>query len=104
MENYPNANVVGSIMYAVISTKPDLAYPISDLSKYMANPGIDHWLTIKWVISYIVGSLEVGLCYNRRHASLDLLRYIAGDRNTRKSTTTYIFKMAGNCIHWSACG
>ncbi|XP_052189916.1 secreted RxLR effector protein 161-like [Diospyros lotus] len=39
MENVPYANAIGTIMYAMISTRPDLAYAISSLSRFMSNPG-----------------------------------------------------------------
>lgn len=46
MEYIPYSSVVGSVMYAIISTRPDLAKGISVLSRYMANPGKGHWNAI----------------------------------------------------------
>ncbi|XP_031276266.1 secreted RxLR effector protein 161-like [Pistacia vera] len=56
MENVPYANVIGSVMYAMISTRPDLAFAISLLS----------------------------------------------DKDSRKSTTSYFFTLAGNCVSWNS--
>lgn len=42
MENIPYANVVGSLAYSVIYTRPDLAYVVSILSRYMGKPGKQH--------------------------------------------------------------
>lgn len=42
METVPYSNVIGSVMYEMISTRPDLAFAISLLSRYMSNPGSDH--------------------------------------------------------------
>ncbi|KAK0588156.1 hypothetical protein LWI29_035147 [Acer saccharum] len=47
MENVPYSSVVGSVMYAMISTKPDFAQSINVLSRYMANPGKGHWNAMK---------------------------------------------------------
>lgn len=43
MKTIPYANVEGSLMYAMICTKPDLAYAINVVSRVMANPGKEHW-------------------------------------------------------------
>ena len=60
MEHIPYANVIGSLIYAMISTRPDLAFVISLLSRYMSNPGMDHWIAVKWVMKYVNATLNVG--------------------------------------------
>ena len=42
MSNVPYVNGIGSIMYAMVCTRPDIAYGVSLLSRYMSNPGRDH--------------------------------------------------------------
>jgi ATP-binding cassette subfamily B (MDR/TAP) protein 1 len=49
----PYQQAVGSLMYAMLCTRPDLAYPISVLNQHMANPNMDHWMTIKWIFRYL---------------------------------------------------
>lgn len=70
----------------------------------MANADFDHLLAIKRVISYIAGSLDVGLCYGKKHASLDLCGYanadFAGDKDSKKSS--FMFTLVGNCIQWKS--
>ncbi len=39
--------VMGSLMYAMLCTRPDLAYPISVVSQHMANPSLEHWIVVK---------------------------------------------------------
>jgi len=106
MENVPYANVIGTIMYSMISTRPDLAYSISLLSRYMSNPGKSHWEALKYVLKYINSSLQVGLNFEKRSNTLDLVGYVdsdfAGDRDSRKSTTTYFFTLGGNCFSWKS--
>ena len=48
MESIPYASVVGSVMYTMICTRPDLAHAISITSRYMADPGKEHWNALKW--------------------------------------------------------
>ena len=46
MEKVPYPNAVGSVMYSMVCTRPDLAYAISVLSKFMSKPGKEYWLAI----------------------------------------------------------
>ena len=71
MENVPYSNAIGTIMYAMISTRPDLAYAISTLSRFMSNPGKPHWEALKYLLRN--GSANVGLSYKKRFNSLDLV-------------------------------
>ena len=58
MESTPYASGVGSIMYGMICGRPALAYAVSIVSQFMANPGIVHWQALKWVLRYLDGSLK----------------------------------------------
>jgi len=106
MEDIPYANAIGTIMYSMISTRSDLAYSISLLSRYMSNPRKPHWDALKYMLRYINGSLDIGLCYTRRFDTLNLVGYVdsnfADDRDYRKSTTAYFFILGGNCINWKS--
>ena len=53
MSKVPYASGVGCLMYAMICTRPDLAYAISLVSRYMSNPSKIHWLALKWVLQYL---------------------------------------------------
>ena len=59
MESVPYANAIGSLMYAMISTRPDLSYAISVLSRFMSNPGNMHWNALKCVIAYVSNSIDM---------------------------------------------
>lgn len=65
MENIPYANAISSVMFSMITTRPDLAYAISFLSRFMSNPGKPHWAGMKWLLRYIVGTLNLGLVYEK---------------------------------------
>ena len=97
MDNISYSNAIGTVMYSMISTRPDLAYSISLLSRFMSNPGKPHWLALKHLLRYINGSLNTGLCYEKRKNTLDLVGFVdadfAGDRDSRKSTTSYYFTL-----------
>lgn len=59
------ASIVGSLMYVMVCTRPNLAYKVSLVSRYMANPGKVHWQALKRIIRYIKGSLTMVLVYGR---------------------------------------
>jgi len=72
----------------------------------MSNPGKLHWEALKYLLRYINGSLNIGLHYMKGSDALDLVGFVdsdfAGDRDSRKSTTTYFFTLNGNCISWKS--
>ena len=96
---------IGSLNYAAICTRPDLSTAVGMLSKFMQNPGKEHWVGIKRVLRYIRGTLSHGLVYSSSD-SFRLLAYSdsdwAGCAETRKSTSGYISRI-GNCtVSWKS--
>ena len=47
MKNVPYQSAVGSLVYAMIGTRADIAYAVGVVSQYMANPGPQHWIAVK---------------------------------------------------------
>ena len=47
---------VGSLMYAMVCTRPDIAHVVGVVSRYMSNPGKQHWLAVKWILRYLRGT------------------------------------------------
>ena len=63
METVPYASGVGSLMYAMVCCRPDIAHAVSQVSRFMAQPGREHWRALKWIFRYLTGSVGVGICY-----------------------------------------
>jgi hypothetical protein len=63
MSRVPYASVVGSLMYAMVCIRPDIAHAEEVLSRYMSKPGKEHWTTIKRFFRYLCGTASYGLCY-----------------------------------------
>jgi hypothetical protein len=63
MSRVPYASVVGSLMYAMVCTRLDIAHVVRFLSRYMSKPGREHWTTVKRVFRYLRGTTSYGLCY-----------------------------------------
>lgn len=107
MEFIPYASGVGSLMYGMVCTRPDLAYAISVISRFMANPGMYHWEALKWVLRYLRSTLGLGLKYQRQNeASNPIVGFVdsdyAGNLDSRKSLTCYIFTLYGTAITWKS--
>ncbi|XP_034684099.1 secreted RxLR effector protein 161-like [Vitis riparia] len=103
MQKIPYASVVGSLMYAQVCTRPDIAYIVGMLGRYLSNPGMDHWRAAKRVMRYLQRTKEYMLTYRR----LDQLEFIgysdsdfAGCQDSRRSTSGYIYLLAGGAISW----
>lgn len=74
------------------------------MSRFLSNPGKEHCAAVKWVLRYLKGSSKVGLCFGG--GKLDLEGYTdsdwAGDADSRKSTSGYMFTFAGGAISWQS--
>ncbi|XP_050895978.1 secreted RxLR effector protein 161-like [Lathyrus oleraceus] len=103
MKNIPYAFVVGSLMYAQVCKRPDIAFAVGILGSYQSNPSMDHWKAAKKVLIYLKGTKDYMLMY-RQTDNLDVMGYsdsdFAGCVNSRKSTSRYIFLMADGAISW----
>ena len=63
MSRVPYANAVGCLMYAIVCTRPDIADAVSDVSRFMARPGREHWQRVKRIFCYLRGTNDIGLVY-----------------------------------------
>lgn len=103
MESTPYANGVRNIMYGIVCSRPNLAYGVSIVSRFMENPGQVHWEALKWVLRYLNGSLKSGLKYTRSTQEEDVLEDFvdsdyAGNVDTRKSLLDFVFTFFGEAI------
>ena len=102
MSRVPYASIVGSLMFAMICTRPDIAQAVGAASRYIASPGREHWNTIKRILRYIKGTSDAALCYGgseftvRGYVDSDF----AGDLEKRKSTTSYMFIIIRGVMSW----
>ncbi|KAM0968159.1 hypothetical protein TB1_015836 [Malus domestica] len=105
MSTKPYASLVGSLMYAQVCTRPDLAFAISVLGRYQANPGEQHWVAAKKVLRYLQRTKSYMLVY-RSVENLELVGYtdsdFAGCLDDRKSTSGYVFTLGGAAVSWKS--
>ena len=100
MARVPYASAVGSLMYAMLCTRPDICFAVGMVSRYQSNLGPIHWQAVKRIFRYLRGTLNLILCY--QGGDLRLRGYSdadwASDRDERKSTTSYAFLLSGAAI------
>ncbi|GJZ10491.1 retrovirus-related pol polyprotein from transposon TNT 1-94 [Tanacetum coccineum] len=63
MSRVPYALAVGSLMFAMICTRPDIAHAVEVVSRYMAKPGREHWEAVKRILRYVKGTSDVALYF-----------------------------------------
>ena len=104
MKNVPYASAVGSLMYAMMCTRPDICYAVGLVSRYQSNPGRNHWKAVKRILRYLKGTANYSICYQGR--DLRLVGYTdadwGGDLDERKSTSGYAFLLNNGAISWSS--
>ena len=66
MSRVPYPSVVGNLMYAMVYTKPGIAYVVGVLSRFMSKPRKEHWTRVKRVFRDLHGTSDYGLCYQGR--------------------------------------
>ena len=64
MAQIPYASAVGSLMYAMVCIRQDIAHVVGLVSRYMADPGKKHWEALKWILPYLKGTISCCLCYS----------------------------------------
>jgi hypothetical protein len=97
-------SAVGSLMYAMLGTRPDLAFAVSVISRFSSNPTNAHWSAVKRVFRYIASTLDMGLVFRGELQPLEGYTDSdwAGDQDTRRSTSGYVFNLGSAAISWSS--
>ena len=103
MQRTPYRQVIGSLMYAAVATRPDIAFAVSILSHFLNNPGDVHWEAVKRVFRYLKSTKDFTLTYGgERH---DIEGYADADGGTQEDhhvISGYTFLIDGGAISWEA--
>jgi hypothetical protein len=107
MQRVPYASAVGSIMYAVRCTRPDVAFAQNIVSRFQQNPGESHWTAVKNILKYLRATRDLFLVYG---GNPDLELKVTGycdagfqtDRDDTKSQSGYVFVLNGGAVDWKS--
>jgi hypothetical protein len=103
MQKTPYREAVGSLMYAAVATRPDIAFAVSALSQFLSNPGSIHWEAVKRVFRYLAGTKTWELTYGSEQHGLE--GYTDADGSTqlhRCAISGYAFIIDGGAISWAS--
>ena len=107
MAKVPYRQVVGSLMWLAVCSRPDLAQALGACARFCAAPGEEHWKALKWILRYLKGTKDLCLRYGAPvpdmpygalHGNVD--SSWGDDLDDRKSTTGYNFISYGGPIVW----
>jgi hypothetical protein len=98
---------IGSLIYLMINTRPDICYSVSVLSRFMQQPRELHWRYLKRLLRYVKTTIDYSIIYTKNSSKMiELVGYsdadYAGDIEDRKSTSGYTFKYKGCLISWNS--
>lgn len=99
-------SIIGSLRY-LVHTRPDLAFAVGYVSRFMESPKQDHLVAVKRILCYIAGTIDFGVYYGRGAGAVpSLIGYsdsdLAGDIDDRKSTSGTIFFLSTSPISWQS--
>lgn len=103
MKNVQYREAIGSLMYAAMGTRPDIAFAVSTLSQFSENPGWVHWEAVKHVFRYLLGTKKLELVYGGEKRGL--VGYVDADgasQDHRRAITGYAFLIDGAAVSWSS--
>ncbi|XP_046602591.1 secreted RxLR effector protein 161-like [Neodiprion lecontei] len=103
-EKVPFREVVGSLIFLAIVSRPDIAYAVNSVSRFLNNHSDEHWRAVKRILAYLSGTIGYGIEFCG--SGSELVDYsdadYAEDAETRRSTTGYVFQLAGGPITWAS--
>ncbi|KAK1407693.1 hypothetical protein QVD17_39315 [Tagetes erecta] len=98
------SKAIGCLMYAMISTRPDIAYAVGKLSRYTSNPSTHHWQAINRLFKYLKGTMNYSLCYSGFPSVLEGYSDASWITNMEdySSTSGWVFLLGGGAISWAS--
>jgi hypothetical protein len=103
MADIPYAELVGGLNFLATRTRPDISYIVSQLCRFMHNPGLAHWRAAKRVLRYLKGTKSLGLMYYGRDDVKGATDSDwAGDPDQRRSTSGFVFKLSNGPVSWKS--
>lgn len=104
VEKLPYQNLIGSLMYLAVSTRPDIAHAVSVLSQYNSNFGHQHWIAAKRILRYLKGTEKLGLVFKK--SGRELVGYAGADWGAnvddRRFYTGYVFNFGSAAVSWES--
>ncbi|KAL0342906.1 UNVERIFIED_CONTAM: Retrovirus-related Pol polyprotein from transposon TNT 1-94, partial [Sesamum angustifolium] len=98
------AKIIGSVMFLMNYTRPNIAYAVSRLSRYTHNPNNEHWSALHRLLRYLKSTMNLCLHFNKFPAILEGFcdaNWVT-DNDEVRSTGGYVFTLGGGAISWKS--
>ena len=103
MKHIPYREAVGSLMYAAMGTRPDIAFATSTVAQFLENPGWAHWEAVKRIFRYLKGTRNVSLVYGGKQEDLQGWTDADGaSQEHRRAISGYVYMVDGGAVSWSS--
>ena len=110
MKDKPYANLLGKLMYAQVGTRFNISNAVKNLSRFQKNPGLIHWRALLHLLGYLKSTAHYKITYRPPPKGVTPDEWIkpigfvdanyAAYKDTRKSTSGFVFTMAGSPVSW----
>ena len=104
MMKVPYTSIVGSLLYDMVCTRPNIGYAVGVVSRFMSNPGKEHWNAVKWILWYLKGTSN--MCLRLGYSKPQLDGYtdsdMSADVDTNRSSSRYVMTYAGGAVLWQS--
>ncbi|RWS21908.1 integrase core domain protein-like protein [Leptotrombidium deliense] len=101
---FPYRELIGSLMYAMLGSRIDICYTVGKLAQFLDCFDETHWTAAKRVLRYLKGTSKHGITFNANSNGPSLYGYCdadyAGDLDSRRSTSGYVFILSGGAVSW----
>lgn len=99
------SHLVGTLLFLSTWTRPDIAFPVSQLSKHMSAPGPKHMAAAKHVLRYLKGTADLGIVYSKDQPDPNrIIAFADADwatcPDTRRSVSAFVILLNGGAISW----
>ena len=103
----PYNSLVGSLLYAATATRPDIAFAVGQVARFMSKPGNKQWGVAKRILRYLDATKHLGLVFQGGQPGQDQLSIAtdsdyAQDEDTRRSTTGYLTRLGTSTLSWAS--
>ncbi|XP_057671346.1 uncharacterized protein LOC130903102 [Diorhabda carinulata] len=101
----PYQELIGSLKYLAVMTRPDISHAVSLLSQYNNSYTKLHWQYVKRVLRYLKGTADFSMKFSKNNSKLTVFTDAdwGADKKDRKSFTGYVFKLSGGSVSWKSC-
>ena len=104
MEKIPYASTIGSILYAMLFTRPDVSYALSMTTKFQSDPDECHWIAVKNILKYLRRTKDISFIYGGQEDELVISGYtddyFQSDLDDFRSQSGFVFCLNGGVVSW----